>query len=333
VPRSLHLALALTLLVVGGAGATRADDPPVKPDPAKDAKPAASPPSAASAEKVELLYRWDLLDGKIAVYDVELVSHQSTERKTESALSAEDEDPKTEARTTTKMRLSFAFARGERERGRVTVSSERLLVSVAQTALGKTETLTYDSSNPGKSSVPEQLKALVNSLLGAPYTLVVSRRGVVESVEGRPRSELDSLKGTFLVLPEMPLAAGEGWTRISPKNLDPIGTSVTTIAYKLARATEPATGVPSNKPQGERRIELKVKMELDDRLGRVPARIEGATGSGHIVFDVRGLKVEEDSTAGYELIVKQEAPPVEQHNRIESTSHWKLVELKDAEPK
>lgn len=312
--------LSLATVIIFMSTLAFAGDPPVKPEPKVEPK------------KTDLIYRWDLLEGKTAIYDVELVSYVAVERKTEGLLSSDEEDAKTEGKTTTKMRLSMTFAKGERERGRVTVSTSRLMVSVAQTQMGKTETVSYDSGNPPKAGVPDQLKATVTALLGNPYTLIVSRRGVVESVEGRQRSELETLKSAFLVLPEMPRAEGEGWTRIARQDLDPLGETVTKVSYKLSKVAEPANG-----NQGERRVDLEIKTELDDRLSRIPgtttAKIENAKGTGHVTLDVRGLKQEEDTSSSYELVVKQVTPPVEQHNRLESTSHWKLVELKDAEKK
>jgi hypothetical protein len=292
----------------------------------------AQDPNPGEKRRLELAYRWDLLDGKTAIYDAELVSLVAVERRSttdgedsggEGAADAAAE--KMEARTTTNERLSMAFSKDDHGRGRVRVSTERLQVSLTQVALGTTESLSYDSTNPPKEGIPEKLRATVEAMLGKPYTLVVGRRGEVESVEGRPASQLDSLKGTFLLLPEKPRAEGETWAQTLRQPSPPYGDFVTSVTYKLARVAEGADAAGSRL-----RIEATIGTELDDKKSTVPpsvlARIDDGKGAGHVDLDGRGLKLEEETSSHYSFVVKQVS--LYQTNRFENRSHWKLVEVK-----
>ena len=295
-------------------------------------------------KSIELVYRWDLLAGKTAVYDAELTSIVSVERRSttdmEESGTGESEvalGDRLEATTRTKQRLSMAFSKDERGRGRVRVSTERIEASMTRLFLGTTESISYDSANPPREGVPDKLKATVNAVMGKPYTLIVNRRGEVEGVDGRPAAELPSFKGTFLILPDKPQAEGASWQQelrqpaiaqaatATNRHTELYGDFVTKIAYKLVRATEGADSASSRL-----HIEATILTELDDGKGTLPrevaARVEGSKGDGHVDIDGRGLKLEEKTSSQYSFVVKQVS--VVQTNRFENRSHWKLVEVK-----
>jgi hypothetical protein len=286
--------------------------------------------AAEDAPKHELIYRWDQLDGKTATYDTELDAFTTTERKsTTEQLDARDtEDPgdiKTEIVTTTKQRLSMSFKSGEGGRGLVTIKNVRFQQQLTQKMLGETKVVTYDSANPPKAgSLPgmdaEKLKALEK-----PYTLTVSRRGVVEKADGRPQSDLDQLKKTFLRFPDVACTVSQSWNEVRRHPTPPLGDLVERFQFKLAAVGE----------KDERRIEQRVETELDDRLTRdalrqqnTVVRIEKPTGKGHLVFDPRGLRLEAATEQGYELYIHQVTQGIEHRTKYSERMTWKLVEVK-----
>src|SRR5579872_2057442 len=88
-------------------------------------------------KKVDLVYRWDQLDDKTAVYDYEEKTQQQVEiRTTTKAEKAQEEVadpdvPKTEVTSTNKSRLTMTFKKGERDHGLVTVTTTRFQFSLA----------------------------------------------------------------------------------------------------------------------------------------------------------------------------------------------------------
>src|SRR5436309_2520408 len=77
---------------------------------------------AQDAKKHELVYRWDKLDGKTAIYETEIDATSLVERKTTTAATDEEGtadagDAKTEVSTSTKQRFSMSFKAGEGGRG------------------------------------------------------------------------------------------------------------------------------------------------------------------------------------------------------------------------
>jgi hypothetical protein len=290
-------------------------------------------------KKLDLVYKWDQLDGKTAVYDYEEKTEQQVEIKTttkvEKTQGDEVADPdvtKTEVTSTNKSRLTMSFKKGERDRGLVTVTTSRFQFALAQPTLS-TQTITYDSDKPDapmdakvKARIQPQIDALT-ALLGKSYTLTVTRRGVVEKVDGR--KETPELKDTFLFFPEVTKSEGDTWShprRDKAESRDgSLGEIVTRRTYRLAKVTE----------KDERRIEKETRTELDTLKSTVEARgvsakIVDSKGSGYVVVDARGLKLEEDTDSGYDLVVSTVSDGVERHIKVHSTFRWKLVELKDA---
>ena len=293
--------------------------------------------SAALAEdpkKLDLVYRWDQLDGKTAVYDTEIVSrtlnesHMATAGTDEEASEPGAQGEQVEIDTTTKQRLSLAFKAGEKERGLVTITTERSRVEMTIKAAAKTETYAYDSQDPPKE-IPEQLKAMIPALQRKPYTLTVSRRGAIEKIEGLPGAKPADMKGTFLLFPDRPVAEGESWTDVKRDPAGRYGDVVQRMTFKLAKADE----------KDGKKVDLEIKTELDqskaDLEKGVVARIDKPRGKGHVTLDPLGLKVEEEIESGYEFYVKQ----VSELRQIEGTEkkittlatfRWKLVEVKNA---
>ena len=295
---------------------------------------AASAALGDDPKKIDLVYRWDQLDGKTAVYDSEVVSktlqesHMATVGSDEGANEPEGENQRVEVDTTTKQRLLLAFKQGEHERATVTVTTERSQVEMTIKALANTETYNFDSANPPKE-VPEKLKALIPDLQRKPYTLTVTRRGVVEKIEGLPGAKAADMKGTFLVLPEHPLGEGESWNSVKRDPAGSYGDVVQRTTFKLVKVSE----------KDERRVEAAITTELDQSKAELPrgviARIEKPTGKGHVTLDARGLKVEEETESGYEFYVKQvsdlrQIEGSEKRITTLATFRWKLVEVKDA---
>lgn len=283
--------------------------------------------------KVELVYRWDQLDGKKAVYDTEVVTSRLDEAHTittgvEDGADSETAPAKVETRTTTKQRKAFAFKAGERGRGLVTVTTESAKFDcVLKTGEG-TETFAYDTQSPPKE-VPEKFKPFVAALLGNPFTLTVSRRGAVEKVDGIKDAKLADFKGLFLVLPESAAAEGESWNDVRRHPADRFGDIVERVTLKLAKVTE----------KDERRIDEEIKTELDETKSDLPegviAKIEKPVGKGHVTLDARGLKLDEETEQGYEFYMKQvsdlrQIGGTERRTTVLSTFRWKLVEVKDA---
>lgn len=285
---------------------------------------------AQDEKKHELIYRWDQLDGKIAIYDNEvttlaMVDRRTTTDQTDDKSSIETADTKMESTSTTKQRLAMSFKAGDGGRGLVTVSNARLQTSLVQKALGETTRFDYDSADPPKEGVPEKFKALVGSLLGKPYTLTVSRRGVVEKVEGRPKSDMPKLKSSFLLFPDVAATESSSWNEVRRHPSPPLGDLVERIKFRLVKVNE----------KDERRIEQTIETELDDAMTKVErgtiVRLDNPKGKGHVVFDARGLKLEEETEQGYELYVKQFAGSVEQKTKVVAITKWKLVEVKSAQ--
>src|SRR5207253_494774 len=107
-------------------------------------------------KRTELIYRWDLLDGKKAVYDVELTSVGSVVCSSTATTAPEGEavlprPENIEIASTTKQRLVMTFARGERDRGRVTIVTERLAQTLTETTREGTRKFDYDSEHPPTS--------------------------------------------------------------------------------------------------------------------------------------------------------------------------------------
>jgi hypothetical protein len=263
--------------------------------------------------KIELAYRWDLLDGKTATYDVETVQiQQKSLRPADDEAAKEVPEQRSFVKSTAKQRLAFAFKGAERGRGRVTVTLVRVQVALtgSQTGEAETETFSYDSQNPPPGGVPAELKAIVDALMVKPYTLVVTRTGVVEAVEGRPKEHLAALQATFIDLPRDGCAEGEGWKGTSRSSAAPYGDFVTTMAFKLAHVEDAAD--PS---AGRWTLESTTAIELDDsksqldkkqhpEAAEVTARLEEGGGSGKTVFDQRGLKLEEEVAAKTSFVVR-----------------------------
>jgi hypothetical protein len=307
--RTVSVLAALPVVVVLAASAAVAEDP----------------------KKIDLVYRWDQLDGKTAVYDTEIVSRTLNESHMATAGADEGSEPeaenqKIEIDTTTKQRLSLTF-KAENERGLVTITTGRAQVEMTIKA-ANTETYAYDSENPPKE-IPEQLKGLVKTLERKPYTLTVSPRGVVEKIEGLPGAKPADMKGTFLVLPDHPLGEGESWTDVKRDPAGAYGDVVQRMTFKLAKVTE----------KDERKIDAEIATQLDQSKADPPkgviARIEKPRGKGHVTLDASGLKVEEEIESGYEFYVKQvsdlrQIEGTEKKITTLATFRWKLVEVKNA---
>jgi hypothetical protein len=285
--------------------------------------------AAQDPPKHDLLYRWDQLDGKTAVYEVELTSVGIVDRKATTEASDDKGSPdaaetKMESISTTKQRVAMAFKAGDGGRGLVTVTNLRVQQSLTQKALGETTTVSYDSANPPKDGVPEKLKAAVTALIAKPYTLTVTRRGVVEKVEGRPSSELPSLKGTFLLFPEVACAVSQSWNDVRRHETGGYGDIVERVKSRLARVDE----------KGGVRIEQTIETELDTSSAKVPrgtiVRIDNPTGKAHALFDARGLRLEADREQSYEFYLKQFSEGFEHRTKVVASEKWKLVEVKDA---
>jgi hypothetical protein len=282
--------------------------------------------------KHDLIYRWDQLDNKTAVYDTEVTSTVIAQRTAKADTSpsdgvgAEDSAGLVEGVTTTKQRLSMRFARGERGRGLVTITNGRFQIAVASKADGQTQSLAYDSENPPAAGPDERIKSQVSALLalvGNPYTLTVTRRGVVEKVEGRAASELPKFRGTFLLLPEVSKAVGEKWPSVTRHPTQPFGDLVERATYTLSKVNE----------RGEAMIDEVIATELDDTDAHLPsgaaAHVGNPFGKGHVALDARGLKLEEETEQGYEFDVSESSESVEQKTKLVSVFKWKLVEVKD----
>lgn len=283
----------------------------------------------ADEKKHELVYRWDQLDGKTAIYDTDLAQDVLVERRTVTEMTDDPNSPdaadaRTEILSTTRQRVAMTFHAAEGGRGRVTVETQRLRLSLAQKVKGVAEKVEYDSDNPPREGVPERLKAVVTSLVGKPYTLTVTRRGVVEKVEGRAESELPQLKKTFLLFPDAACVVSGSWNEVRRTPTPPLGDVVERFRFTLAQVNA----------KDERRIEQRVVTELDDTKSAVDrgtiVRIEHPTGSGHVTFDARGLRLEAATNQGYELYVKQFSQGLEHRTRSSETMTWKLVEVRDA---
>ncbi|MEZ0227187.1 MAG: hypothetical protein ACAI25_01060 [Planctomycetota bacterium] len=281
--------------------------------------------SAQDAKKHELLYRWDQLDGKTAVYDTQLdalviTGRKSTTEQTDDKNAIDPADTKTEIVTATKQRLTMTFKTGDGGRGLVTVKNVRVQQTLTQKMLGETRQVSYDSDNPPANTKEQNWDKLRG--FDKPYTLTVSRRGVVEKVEGRPSSELPQLKKTFLLFPDVACTESQSWNEVRRIPTPPLGDIVERFQFRLASVNE----------KDERRIEQRVETELDDKGSRVSqgtvVRIEKPVGRGFVAFDARGLRLEAKTEQGYELYVKQFSEGLEQRTKISETMTWKLVELK-----
>ncbi len=293
-------------------------------------------------KKTDLVYRWDLLDGKTAVYDVTYVTSGMRETKIMVDTEGHSENDREAAnaemltyRSTQKSRVLVSFARAERDRGRVTTATERFQLTWTQAGGDRVDvSFTYDSANPPKEELPRLFDKTVESLREAskPFTALVSRRGLVEQVEGR-QNALEEVRNTYLLFPDTPRGEGEAWARNMRKGIPPNGAIVTKRTYRLARVSETSPNPLAS--MGEWLIEGTSRVELDDttaaRNREVFLRIDGVPTSQRLLLDGRGLRLEEEI---HEMIeVTETGRNHVKLQKADTQTLMKLVELKDTEKK
>ncbi|MBI3724189.1 hypothetical protein HY251_09595 [bacterium] len=319
-----RLLLLPFLLALAPAPLALADDPPQE------------------KKKVDLVYRWDLLDGKTAVYDVSIVTSYQRDYTITTEVVGEGDPEKEKANedrfsywTKQKSRLRVSFARADGQRCRVTSATERVELTWKQNFAGEQASFTYDSANPPKGDVPKLVRDAIPVIEAKlqPRTVVVSRRGLVESGEGIPSAALQDLKNAFLLFPDTPRAEGEGWTRNLRTARPPYGAIVTKRVYKLTRVDESSKN--SLAVGGEWRIDGTSLVEFEAAASfqsrDLDLRIDGDPGSQRVVLDSRGLQLEEEINETIE--VTERKPESVKRQKTETSTRSTLVELRDPEKK
>ena len=271
---------------------------------------------ASDGEPVRLRYDFARLAGKVAIYTIE------SEQRVFQSLDVRDaagERGAGEVRVWQRLTLEQRFARGEDGGGVVTLTQRRI-----EARITSSET---DEAWDSQSGLPPSPRfRAIAAELGKPVVLQVSARGEVLAARlaSGAASPPSAHAGAFLVLPERPLALGEGWSQRSAQPFPPFGELHFRFYYRLAERT-PAV----EERLGRRRFEATVGIRYEPDPDGPQAHVEltRRSGGGHVVQDERGLLLEEVFDTEQEVTIKSARG--QQKNRQRTHTVQLLRELRE----
>jgi len=285
---------------------------------AQDA-PGPQQPRAEEQREVRLIYRFDQLDGHVATYRIQTKLTQS--KRVEGRVDVEDEKIERtkgaergqgEAVSTTRQTYELRFEQAERGLGKVFMTPTRIEADLEEN--GKVA-YRYDSKE-GRPP-PERMEPLTGQL-GKTAVLTVTRQGEVKSVRGVKISERKAYKANFHKLPSKRLKIGRGWEQKTKQPIPPFGNLHYFTSFRLSSIK------PAPKGGGQRiRVDAKLLVTYEG-VGPTASsrmRLTKQEGGGHLVFDERGLLVEEKLTSTVELSIKAVAGS-EVHTVKSQTVRW-----------
>lgn len=285
---------------------------------AQDA-PGPQPQKAEDQQDVRLIYRFDLLDGHVATYRIQT---KLTQRKrVEGRVDVEDEkierakgaeQGQGEAVSTTRQTYELRFEQAERGLGKVFMTPTRIEADLEEN--GKVA-YRYDSKE-GRPP-PERMESLTRQL-GKTAVLTVTRQGEVKSVRGVKMSERKAYKANFHKLPSKRLKIGRGWEQKTKQPIPPFGNLHYFTSFRLSSIK------PAPKGEGQRiRVDAKLLVTYEGVGPTASSRMKltKQEGGGHLVFDERGLLVEEKLSSTVELSIKAVAGS-EVHTVKSQTVRW-----------
>lgn len=273
----------MCLILLAPLGAS-AQDPAPTPSP----KPAASP--AAPEKPVQLRYDFEHLAGHVATYRIQTTIRQSKQVVGRDEIERGKGGPKGrergegEADSTTRQTYELRFERGERGLGTVHMTPRRIEASLEENGR-----VAYRFDSDEGREAPAGLRAMTENL-GKTAVLSVTPRGEVKNVRGVKVSERKAYKANFHELPERALTLGKGWETKDKQPIPPFGYLNYFTSFRL-EACEPG-------PEGRGtryRIGAKMVITYEGVAPTQDSRLEltGQEGTGQLVFDERGLLVEE----------------------------------------
>lgn len=294
--------------------------PVLAQEPAQDA-PGPPQPRAQDQQEVRLIYQFDQLDGHVATYRIQTKLTQS--KRVEGRVDVEDEQVKRdkggvergegEAVSTTRQTYELRFEQAERGLGKVFMTPTRIEADLEEN--GK---IAYRYDSKDGRPPPERLEPLTRQL-NKTAVLTVTRQGEVKSVQGVKVSERKAYKANFHVLPSNRLRLGRGWEQKTKQPIPPFGNLHYFTSFRLTSIQPAPKGA-----EGQRiRVDAKLLVTYEGVGPTASSRMKltKQEGGGHLVFNERGLLVEEKLNSTVELSIKAVAGS-EVHTVKSQTVRW-----------
>lgn len=315
-PASIAAALLLT---VTGSLAQAQDGKTPKPT---------KTPAAPAGESIRLSYIFSSLDGKTATYRIQNTLTQSKRVQGSSGKAKEREQGSGKAVAQTRQTYELSFEKGPRGLGKVGMTPRRIVARLTEND-DKTSELRYDSSK--KSTPPKQLAAAIGTLtamLNKTARMTVTRIGAVRDIRGVKVSQRPAYQANFHEFPNRRLRVGEGWETLKKQPIPPFGKLHYFTTFRLVEVV-PAT--PGKLEQRKIKAKITVTYEGIGPKANTRLRIKRQSGSGTLVFDSRGLLLEETLHSEVEYEIKAVAG-TEIHSVTSHTKRW-LSGLRETEKK
>lgn len=325
---SRSASLLRSLALVGLAQALLGAAPSLAQDAADPGELGPQRGGAQDQQEVRLIYQFDQLDGHVATYRIQTKLTQS--KRVEGRVAVEDDQlrrPKGGAEkgqgevvSTTRQTYELRFEKGERGLGKVFMTPTRVEAELEEN--GK---VAYRFDSKDHSAPPEHLAdvarraAPLTNQLGKTAVMTVTRQGVVKSVRGVKLSERKAYKANFHELPSKRLRIGRGWEQKTKQPIPPFGNLHYFTSFRLSSVK------PAPKGASGQRIRVDAKLLVTyEGVGPTASsrmRLTKQEGGGHLVFDERGLLVEEKLNSTVELSIKAVAGS-EVHTVKSQTVRW-----------
>jgi hypothetical protein len=302
------------LLAASAAAPLAAQDRPAGPARPGEAK-------QEEDEGIRLRYAFKELNGYTAEYRIQTILRQSKKIELSQGGKEARKEGEGSAVSTTRQTYTLKFTRDKRGKARVHLTPTRLEATIEENGQ---RTRSYDSKKDKKP--PKGLESLTVRLK-ATAILEVNRLGEVKKVRGVKPSLREGYRKNFHRFPSRPLKIGKGWEDKTKQPMPPFGNLHYFTTFRLREIGKTKEGLARYTIGAK----LLVTYEGVSPTEASKLEITEQKGSGHLIFDQRGLLLEEKLNSKVVYLIKAVAGR-ERHVVQSETVRW-LTNLRKSDEK